>query len=112
MFTTDADVLAPARPGESKAVLGALAERFLAELPESARQEYRCAACQRFLARYGALVTIDARGQATPLLWRPAEAEGLFVPVVKALHDRVAKAAVTGVFLDHRAAFAVAGHHV
>lgn len=76
---------------------------FLANLPADRRQHYNCAACRRFVDRFGGLVTMDAEGNAAPLFWNaPTAPERLttFEPAMFALHAAVAKAKVTGVFLS------------
>ncbi|MEZ4382881.1 MAG: hypothetical protein R3A79_16215 [Nannocystaceae bacterium] len=98
VFTTDADVD------------WSLADRFVAALPAELQQEYTCATCARFIAEFGGLVTIDASGAATPLVWAPDPAYEGLAPAVAALAERVAAAAVTGVYLNPAAQWGRAEH--
>lgn len=73
---------------------------FLDGLPESLRPEHRCAACRGFVERYGGVVTIDAEGRATPLLWNPASAPKTYAAGARAVARAVAEAPVAGVSLS------------
>lgn len=80
LFTTDAEGLLPA---------------YLDALDAAAKRQYsNCHACGQFVARFGALVTIDANGMTAPALWREDEAPDAYKP---------AMARVTGVFLASEA---------
>lgn len=86
LFTTNAD---------------GLWEAYLAGIPEEFRQHYTCHCCRRFIQRYGHLATIDARGQSSPLLWNPEfPAPELFTRAVGNMGGMVARAKVTGVFIN------------
>src|SRR5438045_2300863 len=63
LFTTDAEKLFDA---------------YLAGIPEPARQHYRCAACRRFLERYGGLVKIADDGCTEAVLWGLADVPPFF----------------------------------
>ena len=71
---------------------------FLDNLPEEARQHYRCNACRNFVNRYGGLVTIDESGVTFPIMWcNPAPQ--FFKHAVHAVRRAVENAKVTGVFM-------------
>lgn len=100
LFTTDADVpdgLAPDAPKGARR--GALYAAFVEHLAPALRPIYTCSACRRFVRRYGGLVTIDAEGRTTPLLWDPGDGGAVFGPALKAMADRVRSARVTGAFV-------------
>lgn len=88
VFATDAD-------GEG----GALFAAFLDALDPGIRQHYTCGACRKFFSHYGSLVSIDERGDATPVVWADESAQ-LFGDAMRATRARVAAAAVTGVFFS------------
>ncbi len=83
LFTTDAEGL------------NAL---YLDSLPAE-RQAHNCHACRQFLERYGGLVAITKVGDAIPVMWRPEAVPAFYAPAFAALHERVRRARVTGVFL-------------
>ncbi len=85
VFTTDAEGLFP---------------MYLHHLPMHLVLVHNCYTCRRFLTTYGALVTIDANGRTTPLLWNPDEVPDLYRDSVKALARIVASSKVTGVFFS------------
>lgn len=72
---------------------------YLDHLPE-ARQLHTCAACRRFIERFGGLVTINTDGTTTPVMWNPATAPALYAEAIAAMAKRVARARVVGVFLS------------
>lgn len=88
LFTTDAD-------GDG----GALFAAFLDGLDPTVRQHYTCGACRKFFQHFGGLVTIDTAGEARPVVWADDTAK-VFGDAMKATREKVAAAAVTGVFLS------------
>lgn len=72
---------------------------FLDALPAARRQHYNCRACQRFVDRFGGIVTIAQDGAATSVMWDADEAPPFFRAAVRAMAHLVARAEVTGVFL-------------
>ena len=84
LFTTDAPPLFAA---------------YLEALAPEHRQRNTCSACRGFVHRYGGLVTVDADGRTTPVMWDPGRAPPLFAAAVEALAATVARATITGVFL-------------
>lgn len=85
IFTTDAS-------GLWEAYLGGIAFPY--------RQHYNCNTCKRFIERYGGLVTIRDSGRPVPLLWSVDNNEEPFLQSQVQLHNAVANARVTGVFLE------------
>ena len=83
LFTTDA---------------GPLFQSYLDAIPAD-KQHYNCHACRHFIDRFGSLAVIDESGKMLPAMWRPDDAIGFCSPVVLALHNKVARSNVTGVFL-------------
>lgn len=77
-----------------------LFDAYLEALPDAERDAHRCAACRRFVERYGHLATIGDDGVLRPLLWDGDDASPSYGAAVRALADRVAKAKVTGVFVS------------
>lgn len=71
---------------------------FLNNLPDEARQHYNCRACRDFVNRYGGLVTIDADGNVTPVMWRYGRVE-FFADSTTAVAHAVMHSKITGVFL-------------
>lgn len=77
---------------------------FLKNLSPSVRQQHNCRACAKFFKDFGALVTINDRGEVKSAVW-PAEAtmkaDKLLAPYVKAvakLRDHVQWGEVTSAF--------------
>ena len=85
LFTTDAT-------GLWKAYLGGIAPRY--------RRGYNCHCCRRFIEKYGSLVTIDERGNATPAIWSYDGGCKMFNKGIQKIIAIVAAANVTGVFYD------------
>lgn len=85
LFTTDAEGLFAA---------------YLAAFDTPARQQYEhCHTCSRFVARFGALVTLDANGVSTPALWHEDRVPEAYRPAVAAMARLVQGARVSGVFM-------------
>lgn len=118
LFTTDTEGLFDAYlagiPGETWVVKANLAgldspEKAVQEIHQHSgpRQHYNCNCCRRFIERYGALVSINVDGVTYPLLW--AEQLGdeqrvpFFVESMRAMTRLVARAKVTGVFVNSEA---------
>jgi len=76
-----------------------LFDAFLNNLPDEARQHYRCDACRHFVNNYGGLVTISFDGKIESVLWN-GEVPEFFSKSVKAMRDIVLKSRVRGVFLS------------
>lgn len=74
-------------------------EAYLAAIPEEHRQHHNCRCCRRFIDQYGSLVTINLDGTTEPVLW-DASADGAFADAVHAIHKRVSRAKVAGVFVN------------
>lgn len=72
---------------------------FLNALPEEGRQHYRCRTCRSFVDRFGGLVTISDKGQATTAIWSEDDIPEFFAPAVEAVRKVVNKARVLRVFL-------------
>lgn len=86
-FTTDADPVA-------------LWNAYLDGIPDQHRQHYNCRCCQRFIQRYGGLVTVNKdTGDTTPVLWMLADVPEFFLTSVAALQKLVRRARVNGVFV-------------
>ncbi len=92
LFTTGATDLFPA---------------FLAALPERLRQENTCAACRRFVERYGHVVRVSDDGRAQSALWDPERTPAPYTDAVRALASLVAKAPIDGVFLSEEVTWGV-----
>lgn len=69
---------------------------LLAALPAELHRTHACSACRRFVTEYGALVTIDERGQLESVLWDRASDLPVYGPAVRALARAVERADVTG----------------
>lgn len=78
---------------------GDLFALFLGALPQNLRQYYTCHACCSFVRKYGGLVTIE-NGVTVPLMWEPEPKIGLLSDAVRALHQAVARAPISGRFLS------------
>lgn len=87
------------------AVIG-LFDDYLSAIPEQHRQYYNCSCCRHFVSHFGGLVTIDAEGNQTPLLWSD-DAPGIHRVGVAAMAQRVRRVSVRTVFL---ASDAIWGH--
>lgn len=66
-----------------------LYEVFLDTLPESARQNYNCSCCRRFVSTIGKLVMIDDNRQVKSLYWNPEVVPEIFKPGIQALKNAV-----------------------
>lgn len=64
------------------------------------RQTYNCRACQTFVERFGGLVTINADGTRTSLLWDPSSMEVEFFDVIWELKRKVERRRVVGAFVS------------
>lgn len=78
---------------------------YLAALPESLRQEHNCSMCRRFVTRFGGLVTIDARGKTSPVLWSAKQGRDPYASAARALVDTISRAPVVGVFMSSERAW-------
>lgn len=78
-----------------------LSTLFIESLPAERRPTYVCRACERFIDRYGALVTVDDRGVKSSVLWDEGGVPPLFVDAAMALRRAVESAAIEGVFLSN-----------
>ena len=88
-FTTDAN-----SPGGDGLFLS-----YLRALPEEHRQHFTCHSCRAFMRKFGSLVTIGDDGQIMPIFWGEEESDDWHGTAIRALHRRVRKARVTGVFV-------------
>ena len=76
-----------------------LHEIFIDNIPEYARQYYRCNACFMFINRIGALVTIDDDGTLHSVCWDvPLEEVGMFAPAFNEMKKAVESGTVRNVF--------------
>lgn len=76
-----------------------LHEIFIDNIPEYARQHYRCNACFMFINRVGALVTIDDDGTLHSVCWDvPLEEVGMFAPAFNEMKKAVESGTVRNVF--------------
>ena len=76
-----------------------LHEIFIDNIPEYARQHYRCNACFMFINRVGALVTIDDNGTLHSVCWDvPLEEVGMFAPAFNEMKKAVESGTVRNVF--------------
>jgi hypothetical protein len=82
---------------------------LLAALPDTLRQAHHCATCARFLACYGALVTLDMDGTPHAALWNPDDAmlPERYRPAVRALAAQVEHAEIDTQFLSSHAVLGV-----
>ena len=87
LFTTDAD---------------GLFDAYLAGIPESFRQHYRCHCCRRFITNYGGIVGIHFDGTNNPFLLScsPDDVPLFFQQSVEGMRRIVKKARITGVFIN------------
>lgn len=81
-----------------------LYEAYLDNLPEEARQQYRCNACKHFIENYGGLVSISEHesleGEIFPVMWDTDGAPKFFKNSVRAMKDIIYKSRVTGIFVS------------
>lgn len=84
-----------------------LHEIFIDNIPEYARQHYRCNACFMFINRVGALVTIDDNGTLHSVCWDvPLTEVGMFAPAFNEMKKAVESGTVRNVFCyDEKAAY-------
>lgn len=84
-----------------------LHEIFIDNIPEYARQYYRCNACFMFINRIGALVTIDDDGTLHSVCWDvPLEEVGMFAPAFNEMKKAVESGTVRNVFCyDEKSAY-------
>jgi len=73
---------------------------YLKSFSDADRQHHNCAACRKFIERYGHVVTITPEGQTVSPLWASYvyEGEPLMSAAMQALNKAVSRAKVTGVF--------------
>jgi hypothetical protein len=81
-------------------------DAYLSSLPAEDQQHYNCNACRRFIETYGGLVTIDAAGRTTSVMW-DGEVPSPIGRSLAALRRHVAAARVTGVFLTSASTWGV-----
>lgn len=74
-------------------------DAYLSGIPADRRQHYNCHCCRRFIQAYGGLVTINADGVESPLLW-DFDAPAFFSESASRLHAVASHAKVNGVFLS------------
>lgn len=80
-----------------------LHEIFIDNIPEYARQHYRCNVCFMFINRVGALVTIDDNGTLHFVCWDvPLEEVGMFAPAFNEMKKAVESGTVRNVFSYNR----------
>jgi hypothetical protein len=79
---------------------GDLFAAFLAALPDDQRPSHTCAACRRFVERFGGLVQVTAKGKTTSVMWDPANVPDPYRPAIAALEAAVVRAPIVGVFLS------------
>lgn len=72
---------------------------FLDGLPPARRQHYTCNACQRFIDRFGGLVTVATDGSTVPVMWDADTVPSFFRHAVATMRRVVARARITSVFL-------------
>ncbi len=72
---------------------------YLDAVPPALRPGMNCAACRKFIERYGRLVTLDDRGRAASAIW-PETAPANFAEASRRLRQAVEEAEVSGVFLS------------
>lgn len=84
-----------------------LHEIFIDNIPEYARQHYRCNACFMFINRVGALVTIDDNGTLHSVCWDiPLEEVGMFAPAFNEMKKAVESGNIKNVFsYDEKSAY-------
>lgn len=70
---------------------------FLANLPEKFRQHYNCNICRDFFTRFGQLVTVDKKGNKTPLL-ATIKAPAFFRQAIAAVVNVVQATPIESVF--------------
>lgn len=73
-------------------------KQFLKALPVEERQGHTCRACQRFVEKYGGLVTVNSAGAQRSALW--GEAPGIYARAFRKARSMVVSATITGVFLS------------
>lgn len=76
-------------------------ENFIFYLPEEERQHHTCRTCQKFVERYGGLVTITEDGRTKPLMWSDWVPDAYRLAVSK-VRGMVEVARVTGVFYSEQ----------
>lgn len=72
---------------------------YLDAFPAHSRQHHNCSACRHFLRLFGGLAVIGERGQVTPAVWDPTDADADHAAPVAAMSAAVRDAKITGVFL-------------
>lgn len=75
---------------------------YLNAIPAAERQIHNCNCCRHFIERFGGLVAIAATGEQWPVMWRANGVPDFYKAAFVALHQRVDRARVTGVFLTNQ----------
>lgn len=75
-----------------------LFDAYLAAFPDAIRQEHNCNCCKAFLRAVGGLVTIDAEGKQSSVLWDENMHDEPYKASVRAMRLLVEKATVDKVF--------------
>lgn len=83
----------------TNATAASLWAAFYENLPSHHRGHYACRTCQRFVERYGGLVSIADDGETVPLLWTLDNVPVFFSRSVAALRREIDESGVAGVFL-------------
>jgi hypothetical protein len=77
-----------------------LFQLYLDNLNPDIRQYHTCRTCEYFFTKYGNLVTISETGQVKPVMWALISTHSDLLPAIVACYNKVAKANVTGVFVN------------
>lgn len=78
-----------------------LFDLFLDNIPDDAKQHYRCNACRHFVENYGGLVVVDPdTGKQYPIMWLLQDTPEYFRPAVEAIHKAVRSAHINDVFVS------------
>lgn len=79
---------------------------YLESFPEgSIRQYHNCRTCQKFIDRFGRLVTVSPSGQLVPAMWHVDDAPPVYRAAIAAMSQRLRKATITGVFYSSESAW-------
>jgi hypothetical protein len=85
-----------------------LFEAYLGGFAPENRQASTCAACRRFVTRYGGVVSVTPDGKTVSPLWDPGTAPERYAGAIRALAEAVAKASIDGVFLSDETTWGLA----